>query len=65
MTTVIEERLGSWVVIASALWALHLVLSSFSKGNGLFLPETQAKIAAIGILLWLHAKWRRSVTANS
>lgn len=60
----IEESIGSWVAILALLWGAHISLTRLSAGQAFLLPTNQLEIAAIGVLIWIHAKWRRSVTAK-
>jgi hypothetical protein len=57
-----EERLGSLTAAAGIVWAVH----ETTKGVGHLwllkvLPPGPLEICAIGILIWLHAKWRRAI----
>lgn len=60
-----EERLGSLISAVGVIWAVHEVSKAFA---GLWkfsiLPPGPLEVCAIGILIWLHAKWRRSVKIN-
>ncbi|HUK47797.1 MAG TPA: hypothetical protein VLW06_09400 [Terriglobales bacterium] len=57
-----EERLGSLIAGAGIVWASYVVSQNF---NGVLqlppLPPGPLEIGAVGILVWLHAKWRRSL----
>jgi hypothetical protein len=57
-----EERLGSLIAAAAAIWVVHLTTIDF---NNLWqmpvLPAGPCEVGAVGILMWLHAKWRRSI----
>jgi hypothetical protein len=57
-----EERLGSLTAAAGIIWAVYLFTKNFA-GALTFEGLTPAPlgVAAIGILIWLHAKWRRSI----
>ncbi len=59
-----EERLGNWTVIAAIALGLHLVLKHLSAGAGFVFPITQLEVAGIGVLISIHAKWRRSLKAS-
>jgi hypothetical protein len=59
-----EERFGSFIVIVALIWGVHMAMTRLSAGNGLELPQIPLEVAAIGVLIWLHAKWRRSITAK-
>jgi len=61
----IEERLGSVIAGAGLIWVAREA-SKDLLANWQFtqLPTGPLEICAIGILVWLHAKWRRSVQTN-
>ena len=57
-----EERLGSLVAAAGIVWTSYAVTKNFAGVLQLPpLPPGPLEIGAVGILVWLHAKWRRSV----
>ena len=57
-----EERIGSLVAGAGIIWTAYAARVDFA---GLWqfqiLPPGPLEVCAIGILVWLHAKWRRSI----
>jgi hypothetical protein len=57
-----EQRLGCLIAAAGAIWAVHVMTIDF---NNLWqmpvLPAGPCEVSAVGILMWLHAKWRRSI----
>ena len=62
-----EVRAGSIIAAGGMIWAVHLAtlhytgLDSFSFMN---LPRGPLEVCALGILVWLHAKWRGSVVVR-
>lgn len=62
-----EVRIGSLIAAGGMIWTAHLAtlnykgLDSFSFVN---LPRGPLEVCAVGILIWLHAKWRSSVVAR-
>src|ERR1700674_179876 len=56
-----EERLASLIAATGAIWTTYEGTKDFA---GLLqfslLPLGPVEVCAIGILIWLHAKWRRS-----
>ena len=60
-----EERLASLISASGAIWSAYEGTKDFS---GLLqfsiLPPGPLEVCAIGVLLWLHAKWRRSAKAG-
>ncbi len=62
MGTHAESRLGSLIAAGGIIWAAHTSTSGFVNLQALFpLPPGPMEVCGIGILIWLHAKWRRSV----
>jgi hypothetical protein len=67
-----EARLGALIAGGGMIWAarvatLHAQLSGFIAVGALsqILNQTgPMEICAVGILLWLHAKWRGSIRAH-
>jgi hypothetical protein len=60
-----EERLGSLMAGAGIIWAVYLVTHNFAGSWNLdtVIPGP-LPLCGIGILIWLHAKWRRSATRD-
>lgn len=58
-----EERIGSLIAAAGIIWAVYVITHNFA-GDWRFQDLTPGPlpVCAIGILIWLHAKWRRSTT---
>ena len=62
-----EVRLGSLVASGGMIWAVYIAtqhftgLDSFSFAR---LPRGPLELCAAGVLIWLHAHWRRSVQAR-
>jgi hypothetical protein len=54
-----EERIGSLIAGCGVIWAAHLATVDYA---GLWqlrlLPPGPVEVCALGILIWLHAKWR-------
>jgi hypothetical protein len=60
-----EERLGSLVSAAGVIWAVNEATKGLDELWKLtILPPGPLEVCAIGILIWLHAKWRRSVKVD-
>ncbi len=56
-----EERLGSLIAAAGAIWVAHEGTKGLASiWQFTLLPPGPLEVCAIGILVWLHAKWRRS-----
>jgi hypothetical protein len=57
-----EERFGSLVAAGGTIWMVYV--ATFDYTNLLHLrimPPGPLEVCAIGVLAWLHAKWRRSI----
>lgn len=60
-----EERFGSLVAAAGTIWAVYVATHNYSDLWRLQLsPPGPMEICGLGILAWLHAKWRRSTRAG-
>ncbi len=59
-----EVRLGSLVAAGGIIWAVYVATVDYnSLWRMQILPPGPIEVCAIGILAWLHAKWRRSTHA--
>ena len=57
-----QERLGSLIAAGGVVWASYAATQNFTGVWQLPpLPPGPLEVGAIGILVWLHAKWRRSL----
>ena len=59
-----EARFGSLVAASGILWGAHVATNHFTNFSNLLLPTGPLEVRAVGILIWLHAKWRSSVAAR-
>lgn len=58
----LEERLGSLVAGGGIVWMVYVATHDYTNLWRLqFSPPGPLETAALGILIWLHAKWRRSM----
>ena len=58
----IQERMSTLIVVAGMIAAAHAAIGGFSDALQLHLfPPGPLEICALGVLIWLHAKWRRLV----
>lgn len=60
-----EEVVGGLITIAGGAWAVYVV--SFQNGDLWqlqFMPPSPVEVCALGILIWLHAKWRHAANAD-
>lgn len=62
-----EVRLGAVIAAAGMIWTVHLATQNFTGLDSFsftHLPRGPLEVCAIGILVWLHAKWRGSVVVR-
>ncbi|HEY6337304.1 MAG TPA: hypothetical protein VIW68_02310 [Candidatus Sulfotelmatobacter sp.] len=60
-----EVRLGSLIAAAGMVWTAYVATSNYDAlWHMQVLPPGPIEVCALGILVWLHAKWRRSVKAG-
>lgn len=57
----LEERLGPMGSAAGIVWGVQVLTSHVSHWDAVWETPGPLEVSAIGILIWLHAKWRRSV----
>ena len=58
----LEERLGSLVAGGGIIWIVYVATHDYTNFWRLqFSPPGPLETTALGILIWLHAKWRRSL----
>jgi hypothetical protein len=57
-----EGRLGLMIAGGGMIWAAYIAKADYTTlwQPGLHTPGP-LEVAGIGILIWLHAKWRRSI----
>ena len=64
MGTHIEVRIGSLIAASGIIWAAKIATANFTGVDAFSfarLPRGPLEVCAVGILIWLHAIWRRSV----
>jgi hypothetical protein len=60
-----EELLGSLLAGAGTIWATYVATQDYaSLWHTQIMPPGPVEVCALGILVWLHAKWRRSLKAS-
>jgi hypothetical protein len=61
----LEETLGSLITAGGMIWGAYVATKNFA-GVVTFdlVPPGPIEACALGILVWLHAKWRRSTKIN-
>ena len=59
-----EERFGSLIAAGGTVWMVYVATIDYSNLLHLrIMPPGPLEVCAIGVLAWLHAKWRRSIKA--
>ena len=61
MPTHWEERIASLIAAGGLVWCVQISTQNFTSLDKLTLPMNAVYITALGVVIWLHAKWRRSV----
>ncbi len=56
-----EERLGCLIASAGLVWGAQVLTANIHDLDSLMRTPGPLEVCALGILMWLHAKWRRSV----
>jgi hypothetical protein len=56
-----EARVGLLTFGGGAIWATKVETIQISNVFHLLMTPGPLELSAIGLLIWLHAKWRRSV----
>ncbi len=57
-----QERVSTLIVVAGMIAAAHAMISGLSGLLRFHLfPPGPLEICALGVIVWLHAKWRRMV----
>ena len=56
-----EERFGSLIAAAGAVWTVYAATHDYANLWQVQInPPGPLEVCALGILVWLHGKWRRS-----
>ena len=53
--------MGSLIAVGGVIWAVHTGTLHYAGLANVNVPADPLLICCIGIVLWLHAKWRRTV----
>ena len=60
-----EERLASLIAAGGMIWAVYVATADYdSLWRMQIMPPGPVEVCALGIVAWLHAKWRRSTKVN-
>ena len=68
MTPWLEEQMGPIVAASGVGWAVYYgtyVAHDIAQGfTAIYLKSGPLELCAIGILIWIHGKWRRATGVN-
>lgn len=65
MGTAIEARIGSLIAAVGVIWAAQVSTQDFTTFNNLLpLPAGPLEVCGVGVIIWLHAKWRKSARGH-
>lgn len=57
-----EELVASLIAAGGTIWAVYVATTDYADLWRLqIMPPGPVEVCALGILGWLHAKWRRSI----
>lgn len=60
-----EERFGSLIAAAGVIWGVYVATQDYaSLWRFDVMRPGPLEVCALGILAWLHAKWRRSLKSS-
>jgi hypothetical protein len=57
-----EVRLASLIAAGGMIWAIYVATVDYNDlWHMKIMPPGPVEVCALGVLMWLHAKWRRSL----
>jgi hypothetical protein len=60
-----QERLASLIAAGGTIWAVYVATVDYANlWRMQIMPPGPVEVCALGILAWLHAKWRRSMKVD-
>ena len=59
-----QERLGSLTAAGGTIWAVYVATVDYANLWRMQIMPGPVEVCALGILIWLHAKWRRSTKVD-
>ena len=65
MNHVWESRFGSLVSAAGSIWLVYEATNHLNSFSTLLLPQGPLELCGLGILTWLHAKYRATLAASA
>ncbi|HEV2021099.1 MAG TPA: hypothetical protein VGQ94_01075 [Terriglobales bacterium] len=60
MSPRLQAQLGSVIAAGGVVWTIAIASQQLGVA-GIVLPSGPLEVCAVGILIWLHGKWRGSV----
>ena len=64
MSAHLEAQLGSLIAGGGIVWIVAIAAPQVGSVSGIMFPTGPMEVCAVGILIWLHAKWRGSLRAR-
>ena len=61
MSAHLEAQLGSLIAGGGIVWIAIVAAPQLGSASGIVFPSGPLEVSGVGILVWLHAKWRSSV----
>ena len=61
MSAHLEAQLGSLIAGGGIVWIALVAAPQLGSAAGISFPSGPLEVSGVGILAWLHAKWRGSV----
>ena len=62
MSAHLEAQLGSLIAGGGIVWIAAIAAPQFGSASGITFTPGPVEVCGVGILIWLHAKWRGSVS---
>ncbi len=60
-----EERLSSLIAAGGVVWAVYVATTDLNNLLRMqIMPPGPVEVCCLGILAWIHAKWRRSMKVD-
>jgi hypothetical protein len=59
-----EERIASLIAAAGVIWAVSVATTSMLPAYATELTFGPIETCALGIIMWLHAKWRSTLESH-
>jgi hypothetical protein len=60
----LEEQIASLLSGGGLIFAVYVGTRHLTSIQNFLLPLGPLEICAVGVVMWLHAKWRRATSMN-